>query len=37
MDKDLIYSKLTTKKIGKNIILYDIIDSTQDEIKRKKD
>lgn len=37
MDKNLIYSKLTTKKIGKNIILYDIIDSTQDEIKRKKD
>lgn len=34
MDKNLIYNKLTTKKLGRNIVLYDIIDSTQDEIKR---
>lgn len=34
MNKNIIQEKLNTKILGKNIIVYDIIDSTQEEIKR---
>ena len=34
MNKNVIQEKLNTKIIGKNIIVYDSIDSTQEEIKK---
>ena len=34
IDKKIIKSKLTTKILGRNIDIYDIIDSTQTKIKK---
>lgn len=35
MNKNQILENLNTKILGKNIIIYDIVDSTQEEIKKK--
>lgn len=37
LNKELIYKKLNTKFIGRNIYTYDMLNSTQDEIKKKED
>ena len=37
MNKELIYNKLDTKFLGRNIYIYDMLNSTQDDIKQKAD
>lgn len=37
MDKSLIYNNLTTKTLARKIEVYDTIDSTQTELKRRKE